>query len=603
MSSEASSSSERDPQHAVLPTIAEERESLLAAGDVEAQDPPKQKFSWKNLPHKQQLAVLCLARLADSFAIYSTQAYMFYQLRYFNPDATDTQISIQAGFLVTSKTVVQLFTGVLWGIAADSQHFGRRPVLAIGLFCSGFWCIWYGFSQNILTAAVCRVFGGAMSSNVGITKTVIGDLYPEEGHRSRAFVLLPLFANIGMFLGPLVGGFSSETGGNWILKAYPFALPNIIAAALYAVAAIVVSLGLEETLPGRNESEGSVAKLLWNKLTTPHLNDPELLITSSQDTGSHNRADEIALGAAGNLSIWEVLTPNVLLTILAQFLVAGHIATFTYLWAVFLSIPVAEPKDQHGLIWFSGGLGMSSGSVGFAMSLLGAVAVVLQVFVYPILSDRCGKLRIWRYAVCIFPVAYALAPYPARFGASDFEASDILSGRRILFWLSMCAVPLLFIAGKICTTPALALLINDCTPNPSLRGRVNSAGTAAGNLGRTAFPAIVFAVFGKGLDIGIVGAGFWCLAFLAVLACIESRWVSGGTKKEKIAQEEEESSVHGEEDRGLAEDAGPEVVRPSPKSSRSAPFAPETPLRRHQGAIMPAPILDPAATIHHGAEK
>ncbi|CZR68116.1 uncharacterized protein PAC_18015 [Phialocephala subalpina] len=636
MSSESSSSSEPDPQHAVLSTIAEERESLLGTGDIEAQEPPKQKVSWRDLPHKSQIAILCLVRLADSFAIYSTQAYMFHQLRYFNPNATDTQISTQAGFLVGSKTVLQAFTGVFWGKVADSQHFGRRAVLLMGLFSSGVFCIEYGISTNILAAAVCRVFGGAMSNNVGITKTVVGDLYPEEGSvqnsnlwtvltdsssfRSRAFVLLPLFANISMFFGPLIGGLSSETRGKNILKAYPYALPNFIAAALYAMAAIIVFLGLEETLPGHNDSEGSLARQLWNKLITvgslprrfwnklitpviPYgtidtdafdssshtFINPELPVAASNDTEPED-TDETVPEEDGKLLFWAIWTSNVRLTLLAQFMVAGHIATFTNLWAVFLSTPVAEPKNQHTLmwlIWFNGGLGLRSRDVGITVAILGAAA----------------KVRIWRYALCLFPVAYIVAPYPALFGASDFETSDVPSGKRVLFWLSICSVPFLFVAGKICTTPAMALLVNDCTPYPSVRGRVNSAGTAAGNLGRTVFPALVFAIFGKGLDIDIVGAGFWFLAFLAVLACVESLWVAGGTKTEEDAQEEEESSLQGEQDRYVEEDAETEVVKSSPKASGKVSFAPETPLRRHQGEIMDALILDPAATIHHGVEE
>lgn len=62
---------------------------------------------------------------------------MFYQLRYFNPSASDTLISTQAGILVGSKTAAQVCTGMLWGRLADSELGGRKTVLMIGLLSSG----------------------------------------------------------------------------------------------------------------------------------------------------------------------------------------------------------------------------------------------------------------------------------------------------------------------------------------------------------------------------------------------------------------------------------------------------------------------------------
>ncbi len=63
---------------------------------------------------------------------------MFYQLRYFNPSATESMISTQAGIIVGSKTAAQVCTGILWGgRLADSEWGGRKPVLMIGLLSSG----------------------------------------------------------------------------------------------------------------------------------------------------------------------------------------------------------------------------------------------------------------------------------------------------------------------------------------------------------------------------------------------------------------------------------------------------------------------------------
>lgn len=62
---------------------------------------------------------------------------MFYQLRFFNPSASESHISTQAGIIVGSKTAAQVCTGMLWGRLADSEYGGRKTVLMIGLLCSG----------------------------------------------------------------------------------------------------------------------------------------------------------------------------------------------------------------------------------------------------------------------------------------------------------------------------------------------------------------------------------------------------------------------------------------------------------------------------------
>ena len=60
------------------------------------------------------------------------QSYMFYQLRWFNPEVSNTTISAQAGLLVGAKTAASVCTGMLWGHFADSELGGRKLTLIIG---------------------------------------------------------------------------------------------------------------------------------------------------------------------------------------------------------------------------------------------------------------------------------------------------------------------------------------------------------------------------------------------------------------------------------------------------------------------------------------
>lgn len=72
--------------------------------------------------------------------------------------------------------------------------------------------------------------------------------------QSRAFLLLPMCANIGTIIGPMLGGLTSDPvanypslfGGIIWLERFPYALPNIISAAFLFCAVLNIYFGLEE---------------------------------------------------------------------------------------------------------------------------------------------------------------------------------------------------------------------------------------------------------------------------------------------------------------------------------------------------------------------
>ena len=357
-----------------------------------------------------------------------------------------------------------------------------------------------------------------------------------------------------MLIGPLVGGLLSsktpkisKTDGA-ALQSHPYALPNLCIAGVYALAALGVFLLLDETLPSLQHMKGTYGSRAWSKVrqwlragTTGHRysaigsEDPESPSSPDsplQEFDAANSPSSPPLPSlnSSKLPFWRIWTFNVVCTMLAHFIIAGHLGTFAALWAIFLSTPPGRVEDQHPPLKFDGGAGMQARDVGFAMSLLGAIGVVLQAAVYPMLNDRFGTVRTWRMGLFVFPIVYILAPYLALVAS----ASQSTDGPALAVWVAMAGILLLFVVGRTAVTPATTLLINDCTPHPSVRGSIHTAGTVFGNLGRTIFPIAVLAIFGRGLQIGYVGLGFWCLACLGILACIASRWVQEGSNGNEI---------------------------------------------------------------------
>lgn len=372
---------------------------------------------------------------------------------------------------------------------------------------------------------------------VGNLKVYIFGLADDIRHRTRALVLLPLFANAGMLLGPLIGGMFAGTVLNKSLHSFPYALPNLIAAALYASAATGAMIWLEETRVGHQQSQPGLGQLIRSRIhgiVTNSRSHRYTALGNNEDAADSPTGVESAPALLQQetqpqtrhspLRFWDIWTFNVICTMLAHFIITGHLGTFSSLWAIFLSTPTGKAEDQHLPFRFIGGLGLRPLDVGVSMSFLGAIGVVLQAMVYPSLNDRYGTIKIWRYALCIFPIVYLIAPFPS-LAASSSHSDKTTVGT----WISMGFVMLLFMIGRTGVTPATTLLINDCTPHPSVRATIHTTGTVIGNLSRSVFPVAALGIFGYGLRIGVVGLGFWCLTVLGVLACFASLWVKEGT--------------------------------------------------------------------------
>lgn len=156
--------------------------------DPEAEEKEK-PISWSQLPKKTQLLILVLARLSEPLTQTSLQAYLFYQLKSFDPSLPDSAISRQAGIFQGSFTAAQFLTSVWWGRAADSHWVGRKRVLLVGLFGTLISCVGFGFSRSFTAAIIFRILGGLMNSNVGVMRTMISEIIVEKKYIT-VFVLI-----------------------------------------------------------------------------------------------------------------------------------------------------------------------------------------------------------------------------------------------------------------------------------------------------------------------------------------------------------------------------------------------------------------------------
>jgi hypothetical protein len=164
-----------------------------------SQPPP---VTWISLPRKNQLVILGLCRVFDFLQIASLQAYMFYQLKSFDEDLSDADVSTQAGILQGAFTAAQFATAIPWGRVADAQWGGRKFVLLVGLIGTAVSCLGVSFATSFGQAVFWRSFGGAINGTVGIIRTMIAENVKEKKYHSRAFLILPIGFNIAALFGP-----------------------------------------------------------------------------------------------------------------------------------------------------------------------------------------------------------------------------------------------------------------------------------------------------------------------------------------------------------------------------------------------------------------
>jgi len=132
---------------------------------------PRQ-IAWSELPKKGQLAILTLARLSEPLTQQGLQSYMFYQLKSFtlpNSEApSDSAVARQAGVLAAAFTGAQFLTAIMWGRLADSETFGRKKVILIGLLGTAVGSLGFGFSKSFAAAVFWRCLGGVLNGNMGV---------------------------------------------------------------------------------------------------------------------------------------------------------------------------------------------------------------------------------------------------------------------------------------------------------------------------------------------------------------------------------------------------------------------------------------------------
>ncbi|KAF2864267.1 MFS general substrate transporter [Piedraia hortae CBS 480.64] len=528
--------------------------------------PPPPPFTvtptWTNMPAKGQLAILCLSRFVDFFQMAAIQTFMVHQLRSFDPELSDVTLSHQAGVLQGAFTAAQIVTSILWGRAADRPTVGRKTVLMVGLAGTGLGCIGVAFSSTFSQAVFWRLVSGAVNGTVGAARTMVAECTPKPWH-ARAFLLLPAAFNVANVCGPILAGlladpvenlstlfgpnstFGGSYGVRW-MRTYPYALPNLLSAALLFLETALVHHALRETLPGKRPLNLS---RLWNtSLLRSRISQAEASQTLLSDTDRNSielssledgpgtpvaqspRSPAIR-PAISRLPFTRIWTPNVCWTLTTISIFDFHMGAFANLWILFLATPriYAPTGKGRGPFKFSSGLAFPPPTIGFAMAIIGFIGVALQFALYPHANAKYGLMKCFRASLFLFPVAYALAPYIALLPSAS-PPPDPASGGAV--WAGIGLVLFLQVAARTFALPASIILLNNSSPHPSVLATVHGLGQACSASFRTLGPILAGWWYGVWTERGVVGMAWWFVAIISAIGSIVAFKVRNGTGHE-----------------------------------------------------------------------
>jgi MFS family permease len=461
-----------------------------------------------------QLAILMLCRFAEPVALTGVFPYLPEMIESFGVARND--VARWAGITSAVFSVSQCLTAIAWGRASD--RYGRKPAILLAMSCACASILLFGFSRSLTWAIVARACSGASNGNVGILRTAVAEMVPQKELQPRAFSALPLVWQVGSILGPILGGalaspatkFPGIFGNSAFFKAYPFALPNLVAGVLFTFGIAIGWLFLKESLADKKNGR-DYGRVLGNKL----------LALFRRRKSELRPADdfESALPSKGPKSqdlppirYIDIFTPQSTLNLVAYTLLALHVVTYDQLLPVFLHFPKHE-GDVVLPFKFTGGFGLDSGRIGVIFTLYAIFSMICQFTLFPIVTQRYGSLTCLKVCTAVFPITYIVGPYAVLMPTDASKQAAVL------------AVLLVKGLAGVFAFPCVTILMTNSAKSLRVLGTLNGVAVSVSAIGRGVGPYMTGRMFTWGADAGYIIAAWWLLAIFAVPGHLVCYWL------------------------------------------------------------------------------
>jgi MFS family permease len=372
----------------------------------------------------RQLVILAIIALAEQTALNSISPYLPEMTASF-PGVKPGQEGIYVGLIASAFACAQFTTNFFWGWLSD--RIGRKPVILLGTVLTAASFVAFGFSRRLWHAIVIQAVLGLVNGNQGLVSTCLGEI-TDRSNQSKAFTYLPVIYGLGGITGPALGGllvFHENPFQKGHPNPYPYLLPNLLAAFVLAIDAVLTMFFLEESLDGAKDlpplgkrvksfftriwqfvslkdSPGYLGRLRNWKGTQQSQSDPDDT-PSLLPTVPHDR--EITTGDVFNRD-------TVLLLITFLIFQLSNVA-FNSLYPIF-----AEAKPPTGR-------SLSTKEIGLSMAFAGFFTIVFQIFFYGSIRENIGNRVSYRVSHALFVASFLLMPFVGYLDRTGFGQGKI----------------------------------------------------------------------------------------------------------------------------------------------------------------------------------
>jgi DHA1 family tetracycline resistance protein-like MFS transporter len=146
----------------------------------------------------------------------------------------------QIGVMFGAYSIGAFFGEPFWGRLSDK--YGRKPLLISTITGNCLCYLALAFAPNIWVAFAIRLVGGLAAGNGAVVQGYIADVTPPE-KRARQMSYQGAAWNVGLIIGPSVGGFFAHTG----MGPAGFRIPLFIASGLAALCVIAIAVFIKES--------------------------------------------------------------------------------------------------------------------------------------------------------------------------------------------------------------------------------------------------------------------------------------------------------------------------------------------------------------------
>jgi hypothetical protein len=445
----------------------DETTALLKPGTVtHVSDESDDDDDEKPLP-RFQILLLCYARTIEPLAFFSIFPYVS-QMVQDNGNVADSDIGFYSGLIESLFSLTQAIVMIFWGRAAD--RLGRKPVLVFSLVGVTIATGLFGMARSIPQMILFRCIAGVFAGTILTIRTMVAE-HSTPKTQARAFSWFAFTGNLGIFLGPLIGGALANPASQYpgafrgirFFENHPYALSSLVVALVGATATVSTALFVEETLKKSPTSDSA----------------------SIQN---------------GDLSTWELLKSPGVSIVIYMF---GHIAVLAFAFTAI--VPV---------FWFTpihlGGYDFTTLQISLMMGLNGAAQAAWLLLVFPPLQRRIGSNGVIRLCASAWPAFFISCPIGNVLLRQGTDASVNA------FWIFV-PVTLVIGCGVSMSFTAIQLALNDIAPSPRVLGTLNAL-ALTGSSGLRAFcPALFTSLFALGARTQLAG-GYAIWIFLVLIA-------------------------------------------------------------------------------------